>query len=70
MKRDAKSHKIYIQILKKMTPQQRVEKSLELSQMADELAKEGLKKRYPELSSDQIHAMFIEQKIQCHNRNY
>ena len=47
---DIKGHKAYIQILKQMTPSQKLQKVFEMSQFAKDLFYQGLKRRFPELS--------------------
>jgi len=44
------NHKKYIQILRQMTPEQRLLKSFELSEFTVQLFIHGLHKRFPDLS--------------------
>jgi hypothetical protein len=53
-----------------MTPEQRLEKSLELSELIRDLFKHGLRKRFPELSEEEFHKLYLERLDLCHNRNY
>ena len=67
---DHQSHRVYINILKKMSPQQRLLKSFELTDFGKTLFFEGLKERHACLSDMEIRKIYIERLIKCHNRNY
>ncbi len=64
------NHKEYIKILRKMTPEQRLSKALELSETARSLFRAGLRQGFPELSDDEFHRLYLERLELCHNRNY
>jgi len=70
MRKPNPNHAIYLQILKKMTPEQRIKKAFELSDMAKQLFLEGLRKRFPEKSNSEIKEIYLERIKLCHNRNY
>ena len=63
-------HQIYLQLLAKMTPEQRLKKVFQLSAMAKELFLSGLKKRFPEKSEQEIRKIYLERIAKCYNRNY
>jgi hypothetical protein len=44
------NHARYIEVLRRMTPEQRLLKAFELSEFSKALFVEGLRKRHPELS--------------------
>jgi hypothetical protein len=67
---DHESHLVYINILKKMSPQQRLLKSFELTDFGKTLFLEGLKERHSCLGDMEIRKIYIERLIKCHNRNY
>ncbi len=67
---DNESHLVYINILKKMSPQQRLLKSFELTEFGKTLLLEGLKVKYSCLGDKEIRKIYIERLIKCHNRNY
>jgi hypothetical protein len=67
---DYESHLVYINILKKMSPQQRLLKSFELTDFGKTLFLEGLKERHSCLGDMEIRKIYIERLIKCHNRNY
>lgn len=64
------NHFVYLQTLKRMTPEQRLLKAFELSEFAKELFLHGLKKRFPEKTEAEIKAIYLERIALCHNRNY
>ena len=64
------NHKLYIQILRRMTPEQRLMKAFELSEMSKSLFRQGLRERFPDLSEEDFHQLFLKRLELCHNRNY
>jgi hypothetical protein len=64
------NHRIYVQILRKLTPEQRLLKAIELSELTKELFKIGLRKRFPNLSEQEFHQLYIKRLSKCHNKNY
>jgi hypothetical protein len=64
------NHREYIQTLRRMTPGQRLEKAFELSEFSKELFRGGLRKRFPDLSEEAFHQLFLDRLAKCHNRNY
>jgi hypothetical protein len=60
----------YYQILRGMSPQERLEKAFELSDLTHDLFKAGLKNRYPDLATDELKRLYLERLQACHNRNY
>jgi hypothetical protein len=60
----------YHQILRAMSPQDRLMKAFELSELANSAFKAGLRNRFPELSSEELDRLYLEKRLQCHNRNY
>lgn len=61
---------IYISVLRRMSPEQRLQKVFELSDFTKDLFLHGLRRRYPHLSEDEIRSMYLERVAKCHNRNY
>ena len=53
-----------------MTPEQRLAKALELSELTRDLFKHGLRKRFPELTEEELRKLYLERLDLCHNRNY
>ncbi len=53
-----------------MTPEQRLCKAFELSQMAKDLFLSGLARRFPHLPDAERKRIYLERLAKCHNRNY
>ena len=63
-------HEIYIQILRRMSPEKKLLKAFELSEFANRFFVHGLRKRFPNLSDEAFKKMLLERLNKCHNRNY
>jgi hypothetical protein len=64
------NHARYIQILRSMTPEQRLHKAFEMSAFVKALFKQGLRERFPDLDEIEFHRLYLERLEKCHNRNY
>jgi len=64
------NHHLYIRALRRMTPEQRLLKAFELTDLARDLFKSGLKQRFPEMSEAELRSKYLERLAKCHNRNY
>jgi len=64
------NHKLYIQILRSMTPKQRLMKAFELGEFAKQLFKQGLRKRFPDLNEEEFHQLYLKRLAKCHNRKW
>ena len=64
------NHKKYIQILRQMSPEERLLKAFELSEFTRQLFIHGLRKRFPDLSEEELKKILLERLDKCHNRNY
>jgi len=60
----------YLRVLRAMTPGQRAQKAFEMSDFTKSIFKDGLRRRFPELSEDRIHQIFLDELAKCHNSNY
>jgi len=60
----------YIEILRNMTPQQKLERVFELNELGKELVRAGIRNRNPDLSEKEINQKAVDKWTQCHNRNY
>jgi hypothetical protein len=49
----------YIEVLRAMTPEQRLAKAFELSRFVRDLFREGLKKRCSELNEAKLHELYL-----------
>jgi len=61
---------LYLGVLRSMTPQQRLAKAFELSLSARRLFRDGLRQRFPHLTEQELHRLYLERLDKCHNRNY
>ncbi|MFH1414738.1 MAG: hypothetical protein ABIH89_01460 [Elusimicrobiota bacterium] len=64
------NHKLYIKILRNMTPEQRLKKAFELTEFSKKLFIEGLHKRFPDLNGENFNKLLMKRLDKCHNRNY
>ena len=64
------NHDVYIAALARMTPEQRLERAFELSEMVRAMFEHGLRQRFPDLGEDQLQSLLRERVELCHNRNY
>ena len=64
------NHKIYLEVLRRMTPQQRLLKAFELSEFTNQLFVAGLRKAFPHLNEEDFHKLLLKRLAKCHNRNY
>lgn len=64
------NHRAYLATLRRMTPEQRVQKAFELSEFTKHLFMEGLKARFPHLGDSEIRQLYFKRLAKCHNQNY
>ena len=64
------NHKIYIQVLRQMSPGKRLARTFELSEFTRDLFYHGLRKRFPDHSEEKLKELFLKLLDKCHNRNY
>lgn len=64
------NHDRYIAVLRRMTPEQRLQKAWDLTEAMRELLLEGLRRRHPTMPAGQRHQLYLERLAKCHNRNY
>jgi hypothetical protein len=64
------NRKIYIDIIKQMTAEERLMKTFELSQMVKSLFYESFKKKYAYLDPYTLNQKYLEYLEKCHNKNY
>ncbi|MEW6606175.1 MAG: hypothetical protein AB1414_01805 [bacterium] len=64
------NHKIYLQVLRQMSPEARLLKAFELSKFAKQLFIHGLHKRFPNLGDEEFKKILLERLDKCHNKNY
>jgi hypothetical protein len=54
------NHHQYLQTLRNMTEEQRLQKAFELGEFSRQLFKAGLRERFPERSEAEIHELFLK----------
>jgi hypothetical protein len=59
----------YIETLRRMTPEQRLAKAFELSDMTHEALRVSLRERYPEAGEAELHSRYIERLERCRSRS-
>lgn len=64
------NHRLYLEILRRLTPEQRLLKAFELSAFSKALFKEGLRRRFAAASPEELHQLLLARLAKCHNRNY
>ncbi len=64
------NHRLYIQVLRRMSPEQRLLKAFELSAFAKQLFVRGLHERFPNLAGKDFQKKLRERLARCHNKNY
>lgn len=64
------NHQIYIQALRRMTPEQRLKKAFELTDLSRRLFLHGLRKRFPDMPEDELRRLAAKRIRECSNRNY
>lgn len=63
-------HAVYLRVLQRMSPQQRLQKAFALTAFAKGLFAAGLARRFPHLSPAELERLTRERLARCHNRNY
>lgn len=64
------NHRQYVEVMRRMTGEQRLAKAVELSEMAKALFRQGLRERHPDLSEIEFHKLYLAQLAKCHNQNW
>ncbi len=64
------NHQLYLEIIRSMTPAQRLQKAFELSAFSKKLFLDGLKKNYPNLSEKEFQEVMLKHLQKCYNQNY
>ncbi len=64
------NHDIRIRALARMTPEQRLAKACELSDMVRALFKEGLRARFPDMPEAELHKLYLERLKLSYDRQW
>ncbi len=64
------NHQRYLEVLRSMTPEQRLNQAFALSAFCKDLFLHGLRRRFPDASPEEIQRIYLARLAKCHNRNY
>lgn len=64
------NHRRYLEILRGMTVEQKLQMVFELSEMVNSLFRQGLRTRFPGATEEELHRIYLKQLEKCYNRNY
>jgi hypothetical protein len=64
------NRRAYLETLRRMTPEQRLQKAFELSEFTKQLFMVGLRERFPHLGETELRRLYLRRLGKCHNRNY
>ena len=70
MKSTNEGHREYIKIVRKLTPEKKLEKCFDLNEFTKALFLTGLQNRFPTLSEEEIKKIYLKRITKCHNLNY
>lgn len=65
-----KNHRIYLDILRRMSAEARLRKAFELSDFSKSLFEQGLRRTFPDLEPAELRALARRRLDKCHNRIY
>jgi hypothetical protein len=60
---------MYLDALRRMTPEQRLAKVFELNELSRALFLHGLRRRFPDLDEQSIQREAARRLLRCHSRN-
>jgi hypothetical protein len=64
------NHRLYIEILRRMTPEERLTEALELSEFSKQLFIARLQHRFLYLPEEELKTLIKARLERCHNRNW
>ncbi len=64
------NYRLYVEALRRMTPEQKLLKAFELSALTRQAFEEGLRARFPDMPEAEFRQLLRERLDKCHNRNY
>jgi len=62
------NHQLYLEALRRLTPEQRLLKAFELTELSRELFRAGLRQRVPEAGAAELQRIYLERLEKCHKR--
>ncbi|MCG8586020.1 MAG: hypothetical protein MI757_15030 [Pirellulales bacterium] len=60
----------YVGVLRRMSPEARLRKAMDLSALTKALFREGLRRRFPESSPEELHDIYLDRLKKCHKQGY
>ena len=63
------NRKQYVEILRKMTGEQRMRIGFELFEMAKDIMIEGMRAQNPDIKAEEIQGEVVRRMMRCHKRN-
>lgn len=70
MEKPHPNRRVYLATLRRMSPEERLSKAFELTDMTRELLRDGLRERFPDRSEADLQRLYIDRLTKCHNRRY
>ena len=64
------NHQRTLQILRSMTPSQKLAEVFKLNERTIRLFRIGLRRRFPDLDDAAFEKLYLQMRARCHNRNY
>lgn len=64
------NHAVYLDILRRLSPEDRLRKAFELSELSRSLFEHGLRRAFPDLEAAELRALARRRLAKCHNRIY
>ena len=70
MRKPRPNHQRTLQILRSMTPSQKLAEVFKLNERTIRLFRIGLRRRFPDLDDAAFEKLYLQLRARCHNRNY
>ena len=64
------NHQRTLQILRAISPQEKLAQVFKLNERTLELMRIGLRRRFPDLEEAAFQQVYMQMRERCHNRNY
>ena len=64
------NHALYLQILRRMTPEEKILKVFDLNSTGRELLAAGIRHSHPDITEAEVQAAVRRRLDTCHNQNY
>ena len=61
------NHQLYLEALRRLTPEQRLLKAFELTELSRDLFCAGLRQRFPEADEAELQRIYLERMAHCRN---